>query len=183
MQFRGIGKCTGRHSLAAVCVGRSGGLLFITDTGSGRRFLCDTGAQVSVLPASRIDRIGGGHGPALEAANGSPIRTFGTRTVNLCFGGQRFGWDFVTAEVSTPLLGADFLCANGLLVDVMNRRLISAETFSSLACELSGSGTTKLSGALSPSDVFSPLLAEFPELTEPTFSAAATKHGVEHACQ
>ena len=180
MQFRGIGKCTGRHSLAAVCVGRSGGLLFITDTGSGRRFLCDTGAQVSVLPASRIDRIGGGHGPALEAANGSPIRTFGTRTVNLCFGGQRFGWDFVTAEVSTPLLGADFLCANGLLVDVMNRRLISAETFSSLACELSGSGTTKLSGALSPSDVFSPLLAEFPELTEPTFSAAATKHGVEH---
>ena len=135
---------------------------------------------MSVLPASRIDRIAGGHGPALEAANDSPIRTFGTRTVNLCFGGQRFGWDFVTAEVSTPLLGADFLCANGLLVDVMNRRLISAETFSSLACELSGSGTTKLSGALSPSDVFSPLLAEFPELTEPTFSAAATKHGVEH---
>ncbi|KAJ8378710.1 hypothetical protein AAFF_G00236880 [Aldrovandia affinis] len=83
----------------------------------------------------------GGHGPTLEAANGSYIQTFVKQNVVLCFGGQRFMWDFVTAKVSTPLLITDFLCANGLLVDVKNRRLFNAETFSSLPCSLSGSGT------------------------------------------
>ena len=66
------------------------GLLFINDTGSVRRAQCDTGSQISLLPASRIDKLGGGHGPT------------------------------------------------------------------------------------------SPLLAEFPELMEPTFSASTNKHGVEH---
>ncbi|KAJ8369237.1 hypothetical protein SKAU_G00092650 [Synaphobranchus kaupii] len=53
----------------------------------------------------------------------------------------------VGPKVSTPLLGADFLCANSLLMDVKNRRLVNAETFTSLP------------------------------LTEPTFSSASTKHG------
>ena len=69
-------------------VGRSGNLLFVTDTDSGHRFLCDTGAQVSVLPASDLDVQQGGRGLALEAANGSPIQTFGKRDAVVCFGGQ-----------------------------------------------------------------------------------------------
>ena len=156
-------------------VGPSGNLLFVTDTDSGRRFLCDTGAQVSVLPASNLDVQQGGRGLALEAANGSPIQTFGKRDAVVCFGGQRFKWDFVVAKVSTPLLGAD-----GLLVDVRNQRLINTETFNSLPCVLSGSSSSRLSSALSASDDFSCLLAEFPILTRPTFSSATAKHGVEH---
>ncbi|MEE8151600.1 MAG: hypothetical protein V3T76_01020, partial [candidate division NC10 bacterium] len=107
------------------------------DTASGRRFLCDTGVQLSVIPASVQDKQAALCGPALVAANGSSIRTFGSRSIALCFGGQRFRWDFVTASVPMALLGADFLCAHGLLVDVKRRRLINAETFSSLACSLS----------------------------------------------
>ena len=107
----------------------SGHELFIRDSISGRRFPCDTGAQRSVLPASCLDMVTDGHGPPMEAANGSPIRTYGTRYIELCFGGHRFGWDFVTAKVSVPLLGADFLCAHGLLVDVKNRLLIDASRF------------------------------------------------------
>lgn len=160
-------------------VGHEGSLLFIRDTLSGRRFLCDTGATVSVLPASVLDIQAGVRGSPLEAANGSPIRTYGERDVTLCFEGQRFSWTFVTAKVSNPLLGADFLCAHGLLVDVKNRRLVSAETFSSFPCELSGSGSSRLSSTLTASE-FSSMLAEFPALTMPTFSAATAKHGVEH---
>lgn len=44
-------------------------LLFITDSLSGRHFLCDTGAQVSVLPASPVDIRLGEVRPPLEAAN------------------------------------------------------------------------------------------------------------------
>ena len=122
----------------------------------------------------------GGWGLALETANGSPIQTFGKRDAVVCFGGQRFKWDFVVAKVSTPLLGADFLCTNGLLMDVRNQRLINSETVNSLPCALSGSSSSKLSSALSASDDFSCLLAEFPVLTRPTFSSTTAKHGVEH---
>ena len=133
-------------------VGHSGSLPFVTDTNSGRRFLCDTGAQVSILPASDLDVQQGGRGLVLEAANGSPIQTFDKRDAVVCFGGQRFKWDFVVAKVSTRLLGADFLCTNGLLVDVRNQHLIKAEIFNSLPCALSGSSSSKLSSALSASD-------------------------------
>ncbi|KAK7901477.1 hypothetical protein WMY93_018246 [Mugilogobius chulae] len=46
---------------------------------SGRRFLVDSGAQRSIIPASSADTLGQGQGPLLDAANGTPIRTFGTR--------------------------------------------------------------------------------------------------------
>lgn len=108
------------------------------------------------------------------------IPTFGTRTVTLCFAEHRFTWKFVLAKVATPLLGADFFCANGLLVDVGNRRLINAETFGSLPCERSDAIAMKLSSTVSSTDVFSALLLEFSDVTTPTFSSAATRHGVEH---
>ncbi|KAJ8378774.1 hypothetical protein AAFF_G00236460 [Aldrovandia affinis] len=54
------------------------------------------------------------------------------------------------AKVAKPLLGADFLRTNGLLVYVKSRRLnaINAEDFSSFPCILSGLPTTILSCAL-----------------------------------
>ncbi|KAL6455468.1 hypothetical protein MHYP_G00360970 [Metynnis hypsauchen] len=137
-------------------------------------------AQLSVLPASVLDVESGCTGPVLEAANGSSIPTYGQRPVPLCFGGQRFTWNFVLAKVSTPLLGADFLCANNLLVDIKNRRLVNTETFSSLPCSLSHSSSSRLSGAFSVSDDFSRLLTEFPGLSNPTFVSGNSKHGVEH---
>lgn len=164
----------------AASVGITNRLLFIRDSCSGRKFLCDTGAQRSVLPASVGDTARGDHGPRLMSANDTPIRTYGTRTVDLCFGGQRFTWDFVTADISFPLLGADFLCAHGLLVDVKNSRLVDAMTFSSLACVRGEAAYGGLSSSLSEGNSYQRLLGEFPSLTQPTFSAATTKHGVEH---
>ncbi|KAJ8389517.1 hypothetical protein AAFF_G00119070 [Aldrovandia affinis] len=41
------------------------------------RFLCDTGAQRSVIPASEMDIMSREHGPQLATADGSPIRSYG----------------------------------------------------------------------------------------------------------
>ena len=120
--------------------GRDCKLLFVTDTLSGRRLLVDSGARRSILPAKPVDTMAGGHGPPMDAANGTPIRTYGMRYVEVCFSGRRFGWDFIMAAVSTPLLGADFLCAYRLLVDVTNCRLIDALSFASYPCTLGGVG-------------------------------------------
>ncbi|CAL8324276.1 unnamed protein product [Merluccius merluccius] len=49
--------------------GTSTRLLYIRDTLSGRKFLCDTGTQRSILPATVEDTAPGGHGPQLKSAN------------------------------------------------------------------------------------------------------------------
>jgi len=118
----------------------------------------------------------GGHGPQMNVANG----TYSTRYVEVSFGGRRFGWDFVMAAVSTPLLGADFLCAFNLLVDVTNCRLIDALSFASYPYTLGGAGALCLSNTLATGDPYQRLLSEFTDLTTPTFSSAVAKHGVEH---
>lgn len=128
MRVQQLGKCQCQRSVVAMSAGRNNRLLFIEDSISGRQFLCDTGAQHSVIPALAVDTLSGSHGPPMQAANNSPICTFGSRRLTMCFQGQRFNWDFVIAKVAFPILGADFLCAHGLLVDIRNRRLIDATT-------------------------------------------------------
>uniref|UniRef100_A0A5S6Q1H9 Peptidase A2 domain-containing protein n=1 Tax=Trichuris muris TaxID=70415 RepID=A0A5S6Q1H9_TRIMR len=79
------------------------------ETNGGRRFLVDTGSEVSVLPRPPRHRIQ----PStllLFAANGSQIRTYGSTT---------FSVDF----------GADFLRHFKLLVDMRHNRLIDATNF------------------------------------------------------
>ena len=109
--------------VVALSAGVTNRLLFIQDTVSGRRFLCDTGVQWSIIPSGRSEVAKGGHGPQLVGADGTPIRPYGTRAVDVCFGGQRFTSDFVVAAVTFLLLGADYLCAHNMLVDYGNRRL------------------------------------------------------------
>lgn len=119
----------------------------------------------SILPASAADVLVKGHGPPLDTANGPSIRTFCTRYLTVCFHAHQFGWDFLIASVSVPILGADFLCAHRLLVDVANWQLIGLVFFDKM---------------LATGKVYQHLLAEVPALTAPTFSASVAKHGVEH---
>ena len=49
---------------------------------------------------------------------------------------KQYRWEIIIAEVSRPLLGADFLRPNSLLVDLKVKRHMDAEThFSSPLCE------------------------------------------------
>ena len=155
-------------------------LLFVHDSISGNQFLVDSGSQKSLLPPAATDLSACGSGPRLTAANGSAIETFGTKSVTVCFNGRKFLCDFVVASITVPIIGADFLCTNGLLVDVANRRLIDAVSFASFPCQTRGPGPLTHANFAASKDVFQRLLAEFPSLTTPAFSAAVTKHGVEH---
>ena len=167
------------ETVAAVEANERGELLFVTDSVSGHRFLVDSGSQKSLIPHAGPSS-GCGSGPPLCAANGSPIGTFGTRRTTVSFHGRTFEWDFVVAAVTVPILGADFLCAHGLLVDVANRRLIDAVTFASFTCDVGCTNQVTLTTYSTTDNVFLSLLAEFPSLTTPAFSSAVAKHGVEH---
>lgn len=178
MQVRG--KRPGRPSVAAVAAGQKDPLLFVWDRHSGRRFLVDTGAEVSVLPVTSRDKCSACHGPALMAANHTSIRTYGHRSVPLHFGSRLFEWKFVLADVPQPLLGADFLRANNLLVDLRCQRLVDAETFVSFPCGQATGPVPHLAALITVDNQYAQLLAEFPSITMPKFTQTTTKHGVEH---
>ncbi|ROT78754.1 reverse transcriptase [Penaeus vannamei] len=101
-------------------------LLYVRDASSSLRFLVDTGADVSLLPASHRDK----RFPSsrtLEAANTLPINTYGesSRTLSLeGEPGQRFQWIFLVADVPQPIIGADFLAHYGLTVYLQGMALI-----------------------------------------------------------
>ena len=178
-----VGKLLGRSLGATSDRGRSTSrLLFLPDANSGCRFLIDTGAEVSVVPPSPTDRNNKQDCLGLREVNGSPIATFGTRSLTLDLGLRRvFRWIFVIAETSTPIIGADFLREYGLLVSMKQGRLLDMTT------NLQIQGT--ISHVMSPSPSFSlqqldteydAVLAEFTSVTKACLLPQPVKHTVTH---
>ena len=93
------------------------------DATSGTVFLIDTGAEVSIVLPTKIERKRPPN-RSLVAANGTPIRSYGTRPMELTFNQAKFSWRFQVAEAHIHIVGADFLRAHGLVVDLTNKRLV-----------------------------------------------------------
>ena len=85
----------------------------------------DTGATISLFPHKSTLKPSS---LQLIAANGQPIHSWGDRLIPLQFGNRRFEWDFQLAAVDQPLLGADFLRAFNLLVDVAGEQILDASS-------------------------------------------------------
>ena len=158
-------------------------LLSIKERVTGDTFLVDTGAEVSVIPMTQQLKHKGhvtSKSPALHAANGSTIKTYGSMSTTLHFQGCRFPANIIIADVKRPLLGADFLRRHHLLVDLNNRRLVDAKSTSTLMCSLTPMPTAHLAPVCSSNDEFSQLLRKYPSITSPTFSDKRPPHGVTH---
>ena len=104
------------QAIVAMMASHNTGLFSLWDKISGRQFLVDTGAEISVIPATASDKRNthDKQGPLLSAANGTTIKTYGSRIVPLQFASKGYQWSFTVADVSRPLLGADFLRSNSL---------------------------------------------------------------------
>ncbi len=149
------------RSLVAAVTCHNRGLLFIYDSITKQPFLVDTGAEVSVLPATSLEKRTMSPGPhSLRAANGTSIWTYGYRNVTLHIASNIYNWSFLIANVSRALLGADFLCSHALLVDVRGRRLVDATSFVS----------TPLSFVPNP-----PTLSAFHPMTTATYSPGSPR--------
>ena len=157
-------------------------LFFILEWTTHHRFLVDTGAEVSVIPPTKLDRHNGKAGLSLQAANGSQIPTDGTRSLTLNLGLRRpYRWLFVIADVKHSILGIDFLRHHNLLVDVRTKTLIDANTTLTtniLCTHQSTHGLTTLNSLFSASH-FSFLPLGYPELFEPHNIMTPVKHSID----
>ena len=155
--------------------------LTVWDRLSGSSFLVDTGADVSVFPASLKDRKSRKLTSLLVAANGSAISTWGKRCIQISLGGKRlFKQEFHIADVTRPILGADFFIRHNLAVDMRGRRLVDLDNASFIQAA-STSASANIAGlSSSPCNSFSRLLHDFPDILVPRFDSPVNKHGVEH---
>lgn len=160
---------------------QDGARLFIFDKSTHMSFLVDTGADISVLPPTITERQNTPSVFNLVAANGTTIRTYGTRKITLSLGLRReFPWTFIIADVSKAIIGADFLTHYGLLVDLTGRELIDR-----LTCIRSKGKTiidpTPTVSAVNVDRRFQKLIFEYSDLLESSsFHKTITKHGVVH---
>jgi len=181
VQFSAIGKRHGRSLDVTATGGTKKNTLALHDRRSGLSFLVDTGADVSVFPASTVDKRSRPSTVPLIAANGSPINTWGKRSISLSFGNKGLiKQDFHVAEVTQPILGADFFIKNHFAIDLRGRRIINLNDNRSFNIKLAPSAPIVSGLTTSSSDRFSRILQEFPDILIPHFDSLENKHGVEH---
>ncbi|CAH8536673.1 unnamed protein product [Schistosoma guineensis] len=157
-------------------------LLYVTDKRTGTQFLVDTGAEVSVVPPTALEKNTPDPKLKLQAANRSDIKTYGKRRLQLNFGPKsNFSWSFIIADVLVPIIGIDFLQSHKILVDVRNRKLVLAEQ----SKEIRGiiSNETSIHLLVKPhheNDKYVNLLNQFPDLLRPSFKHDKPTHTVVH---
>ena len=176
------GKRKSRASIASV----SAGSLTLHDAKTNKAFLIDTGAEVSVVPASENERQGAPLQKELVAANGSRIRCYGEKKVRLHVGTRQYEWPFLVADVRRPLIGADFLTHSSLLVDLRNRQLIHPEELKATPLHRTRRRSHITGLAFAATANPSPLarvFAEFPSVTRPNFKLDRPKHEVRHTIE
>ena len=176
------GKRRGRAAVAAV----SAGSLTLHDATSNRSFLVDTGAEVSVVPASEEERQQAPMQKQLVAANGTRIRCYGEKKLRLQVRSRKYEWKFLVAEVRRPLIGADFLTHMSLLVDLKNRQLIHPGELNAVPLRRTKHQSRITGLAFAASENPSPLarlFSEFPAITVPNFKLEHPKHRVRHAIE
>lgn len=153
--------------------------LFITDPMTNIRFLIDTGADVSIIPPSRLEKQKTPNS-FLYAANNSKIPVYGEKWITISIGLRRpFKWLFTIAEIPKAILGADFLNNYSLLVDLKHRKLIDVTTNlqkrGKLCLQTEGNITT-----IDRSSPFAALLEEFKEITTSASNTRNVNHNVKH---
>ncbi|KYN22228.1 PREDICTED: uncharacterized protein LOC108759283 [Trachymyrmex cornetzi] len=104
--------------------------------------------------------------PVLFAANGSTISTYGFIALQPNLGLRRaFPWRFMVADVTTPIIGSDFLAHFHLLPDMKQGQLVDAKT----GLKANGTANRKeLSSikSLIGNTPYHQLLARFPKITQ-----------------
>ncbi|GFY09708.1 hypothetical protein TNCV_3696701 [Trichonephila clavipes] len=165
--------------MATTALPRNSRRLFIRDRRTNVTFLIDTGSDVSIIPATKTQRQNNSQ-MTLSAANTSPIHVYTTQTLSLDLGLRRiFQWTFLFGNVSTPIIGADFLYNFRLVPDISKQALLDSETNIKCHCILGNSRIHSIK-TVSGDSVYHELLRKFPDITKPPRPDQEIKHSVVH---
>jgi hypothetical protein len=173
-------KWTGRRWLGHL--NAVGGLIFLKEDGTGRTYLVDTGAAVSVVPFRGRPATATAY---LTGPDNKVIPAWGSVQLQLHFGGRMFFGDLVQAAVSKPILGVDFLARHKMLVDAWaGRRVLDAKSLQLLAPPSIPCCRSPLAAAVGHiSPAVRELLTVFPKIVGDGDARPQPRHGVEHVIE
>ena len=148
---------------------------------SEQYFLVDSGTDVSVLPLTSKSFDVRPTAVVLYAANGSPIKVIGEKRLKIDLGLRRdFFWSFVVADITSPIIGCDFIKYYDLLIDLKRNRLIDNTTgvvsqfTSPIFCE------TLTIKTFNTADPFADILKEFSDITRLSPYGSTTRSSITH---
>lgn len=157
--------------------------LIVSDQKSNFKFLIDSGACISVLPKFLIKdkkELDLNCNFKLYAANGSVIKTYGTKTLTLDLKLRRpFRWTFVVCDVKQPILGVDFLNNHKLIVDISGRCLLDKVTNLAVRGTIVNHSTSAIFTLRSDHPVYN-ILIKYPDILKPMSFKETPKHSVYH---
>ncbi|XP_061396864.1 uncharacterized protein LOC133332479 [Musca vetustissima] len=117
----------------------------------------------------------------LYAANGSPIKVIGETRLKLDLGLKRkFYWSFVIADVTTPIIGSDFIKYHDLLIDLRRNRLIDNITGHNSQLQLPSTSKIACVKLFCTNNPFADLLHEFSDITKLSTYGTKTKSTIFH---
>ena len=138
------------------------------------RFLIDTGAAISIIPRGSISLPLIPGNMQLVAANGSRIHFYGFVDLWIDVGlPKRFKHRFAVCNASVPILGADFIVRNSLIIDMCSAMLLEKKSLSPVM-SIQDNLTAPVSEAVIRKECQSLLEAEL---------SVAPSHGVTHCIE
>ncbi|GFV10603.1 retrovirus-related Pol polyprotein from transposon opus [Trichonephila clavipes] len=90
-----------------------------------------------------------------------------------------FIWTFIIADVSSPIIGADFLKHFNLLIDLKKKRLVDVETSLFTSCVFSNIVQPSIL-TVDANISFKNILSEYPALSNPSLISKSASHGTVH---
>ena len=112
----------------------------------------------------------------LTAANGTPIKSFGTQRKRIKIGDKSYSFIFLIAQVARPILGIDFLKHFGMTIDLHRGHLLHSGVSTRISL-----ATSSISGVnvVHSESSFVRILREFPEITDIRLASCTSEHGIE----
>lgn len=173
-----LGKRASRPSVAMAVGNTNNHRYYVLDQRSNTKFLIDTGAEVSIIPAQYRDKLNGRRGEQLQGPSGEHIDGYGRRQVNLRLGHLECTWNFLVAAVTIPILGADFFKHHKLTIDIAGSKVTKANTHESIRlCHTAEIANVTNTPKTVPAE-FSKLLNEHSSIAKPDFHLPTVRHGV-----
>ncbi|GFW11169.1 retrovirus-related Pol polyprotein from transposon 17.6 [Trichonephila clavipes] len=135
--------------------------LFLLDRKSGQKFLIDSGSEMCVIPPSPTMNKSPQSNFSFFAANNTKIPAYGMVRKELNLGlRQPFIWTFIIADVSSPIIGADFLKHFNLLIDLKKKKPSILTVDANIS--------------------FKNILSEYPNLSNPSLISKSASQGTVH---
>ncbi|GFV94129.1 retrovirus-related Pol polyprotein from transposon 17.6 [Trichonephila clavipes] len=140
----------------------------------------NSGSEICVIPPSPTMNKSPQSNFSLFAANNTKIPAYGMVRKELNLGLRRpFIWTFIIADVSSPIIGADFLKHFNLLIDLKKKRLVDVETSLFTSCVFSNIVQPSIL-TVDAKISFKNILSEYPDLSNPSLISKSASHGTVH---